>query len=318
VYAMPSVKNPKFHKTPPEYPDYGYMNYGYQQQVLNTVVAMPYLVHVLKKVMEHYGYTVSGDWLTDPENARRVIFNTVLVDLNAATVQVAKHLPDITVGEFLKSIRKRYGLAYVWNTKTKVLEVVRLKDVLQEPAFADWTGMAHKAYTWAPNTTDGFELNEPLEGGDEMMKELPEKYGAYVHGNGRDLVETGIGTTLMEDGLPSVSMQGGTMAEPPKFGLRVLRYIGDVLNDNYNTSEAETIQMLAADHVDWLSFRSETEQIERVVNLNVPQLTALDPLTKTLIAGTDGTAKAFWESIRLSVSSKGVGPAKVKFLKVMQ
>ncbi|QCR23068.1 hypothetical protein [Pontibacter sp. SGAir0037] len=313
------VRNTGFYKEPPV------LYSGTMNNFLNGFneapkVPFPYLVHVLHQLMAAYGWTVKGQWLEEEATRRRVIFNTVAVD--NGEVVVNRHVPDLTAGEFLKAIRKRYGLGLVFRTKSKELELVRLQDALKSTSYQDWTWRVQRGYTWAPNKTDGFTLREELDSEDDLQKELTEDYGTLVFGNGKEVVETGVGSTTMETlpwgaVVPGVSQLGGSYEEPSKFSFRVLSYRG--LVDNAPAAENETWDDLQDALQEWYTWKGQTELIQRTVNLHVSHLLELDPLWKIFVRSEEGTVKAFWSEIDITVSLKdGIRPAKVKFLKIMQ
>lgn len=291
----------------------GFMNLFQGGSHMPPLVPMPFLVYTLRKVLARYGYTPTGAWLSESATRRRVIYN-VLEALDS--VELNRHVPDLTVADFLKAIRKRYGLGFIFDTKGKNLHLVRLQDALADPMYDDWTSITQRGYSWQPNTTDGFTLRDALDSNDELQKDMPDSFGAWVYGNGQETIETGIGSTAMENGMPKVMQQGSSYGEEKeaRFSFRVLQYFPEVTPGG----RAETWQDLAPAHQDWLTWRAETEAITRNVNLGIRHLLMLNPLRKVMITSNEGTLKAFWEKIDLTLNMKGEIKAKARFLKVMQ
>jgi len=308
-YALVPVANAAFYKEGGN----GHMNLFSGGAHTAPLVPMPFLVHVLEQTLDRYGYEPVGAWLQEEATRRRAIFNIVEA---SGQVDLTRHLPDITVAEFLKAVRKRYGLGLVFDTKAKQLHLVRLQDALADPRYDDWTSITQRGYTWQPNTTDGFTLKELLDSNDDLQQDKPESFGTWVFGNGKETIDTGIGSVVMEEGVPAVSQKGSSYdaEDEGKFSFRVLQYVPGAVP----RGEAETWEDLKPAHQDWLAWRSETEAITRNVSLGPNRLLMLDPLLKVLIESPEGIVKAFWEKIDLQLNMKGEIRAKAKFLKVMQ
>ncbi|WP_299755314.1 hypothetical protein [uncultured Pontibacter sp.] len=299
--AYPKVLNPGFYSDEEAafgYP--GYMNGGGPQ------VPMPNLVEVFRKTMARYGYSISGQWLQDYAN--RVIYNPVL---QGNPLQPQLHVPELKVAEFIKSIRKHYGLGFIFNGKSKSLQLVYLQEALQNTAYTDWTHLAQGTPAWDPNTSDGFTLQLQTDSDDERQKDAQAAY-QYKYGNGAETINTGIGTTAMENGVPIVDQEGATYDDEPDFSFRVL------VDNGNGTSSAETVEAVASRHLDWMAWHSETEPVTFNLNLGISELLQLDPLDKKLIRTPQGTLKAFWEKVQVSLNMTGEMKSKVRFLKVMQ
>lgn len=308
-YALVPVLNNAFYKEGGN----GYMNLFSGENHMPPLIPMPYLVDIIRKVLDRYGYAPTGAWLEEVATRRRVIYNVIEA---SGIVELNRHVPDLFVADFLKAIRKRYGLGLVFDTKGKYLHLVRLQDALDDPAYDDWTSITQQGFSWQPNTTDGFILKDALDSNDELQKDVPDDFGTWTFGNGLDPIETGIGSMAMHNGFPEVKQPGSSYADEKeaKFAFRVLQYLpGDV-----PAGTAETWDELAPAHRDWLAWRSETEAITRQVNLATRHLLMLNPLRKVMISSNEGTLKAFWERIELTLNMKGEIKAKAKFLKVMQ
>lgn len=275
---------------------HSYMNAG------GATVPMPNLVQTFRNVLANYGYSVSGSWLAD--YADRVIYNPVQA---SGTVDITRHVPDLEVAEFLKRIRKHYGLAFLFNTKARQLQLVYLQDALSNPNYTDWTHLiANRVPFWEPNTTDGFTLQLATEN-DDALQEGMEGAWQYRIGNGKQGIPTGIGTTSMQGGVPTVLQEGSTYADEADFAFRVLA-----------GSVAETVAGVASRHTDWLAWKSEAENITFSTRLGIAELLHLDPLDKKLIRTPQGTFKAFWEKVEIDLNMRGEMQSKVRFLKVMQ
>jgi hypothetical protein len=256
--------------------------------------------------MARYGYNSEGPWLQDYAN--RVIYNPVL---QGSPLQPQLHVPNLKIADFIKSIRKHYGLAFIFNGKARGLQLVYLQDALQNPRYTDWTHLAQSGHGWEPNTSDGFTLQLLTDSDDERQKDAQAAY-QYKFGNGAEPIPTGIGTTAMLGGVPIVEQERALYADEADFAFRVL------VDNGNGTATAETLEGVASRHLDWLAWRSETEPIVFNMNLGISELLQLDPIDKKLIRTPQGTLKAFWEKVEVSLNMAGEMKSKVKFLKVMQ
>ncbi|WP_266206234.1 hypothetical protein [Pontibacter kalidii] len=273
----------------------------------NTQVPYPYLVHILRQVMKQYGYTCSGAWLDDASIRSLVIYNVQPPD--PGQVIYAHHMPDMKVNDFLKAIRAAFALGFVFNTTTKNMEIVRLRDVIRNTDFADWRSRQIRVKEWKPNETDGFRLELKPDSNDDLNKELSVEAYTFQVGKGKETIPIGLGTLKMAaDGVPVASQEANYEG---KFGLNLLYYGGQ------QAQPLVPATLYAQYHREWLEFLSETETVEADVSLSITDLRTLRQDRKVLVQDELASVKALWRKISVTVSlDKGIQTAKASFFKV--
>ncbi|WP_276496739.1 hypothetical protein [Pontibacter litorisediminis] len=278
-YALLKVQNDKF----PE----------------NGSVPYPYLVNILRQVMRQYGYTISGPWLEKESTKALVLYNTQ--PPAPGQVVYAQHLPDMKVNEFMKAIRAAFGLGYLFNTTTRTMEIVRLKDVIKETAYVDWREKPVLVKEWTPNETDGFKLE---------FKPVNEQPLAYQVGRGKQAIPINLSTLAMSGDVPVDSAEA---SYDGKFDLILLTSIPGATPRGQALDPALLYQEC---HRDWLEFLSVTELIETEVDLNITDLRTLRQDRKVLVYDGQSFIKALWGKVSVSISLQdGIKRAKVPLYK---
>ena len=111
----------------------------------NAIVPFPYLHYVLRKAMEHVGWSIEGAILSDPAFLKATMLNFLAVDygfwhrsgtsdytfFGIANIEfnLADHLPDISIAEFLIALKKRLGWWFDFDRKNKVMRIRSLGTV---------------------------------------------------------------------------------------------------------------------------------------------------------------------------------------------
>ncbi len=315
-YALFPLHNPGFLKEGASY--LAYLNYydgefktGYLR------VPFPYLVHVLRRVLAHYGYRITGPWIEAEETRRLVIYNTQSL-AEGDQVQHSLHVPEMKVADFLKAIRAAFGLGFNFNTTKKELEIVRLRDVLSSGTYVDWRKRNLKVTKWEAKARQGFMLELSPDEGDELP---PADSQQLQVGAGQDPISLGLGSLpvaqeLLRWLMPQASQEGDT----GKFSLRLLSYRG-LQPDTGDVPYPQALPVLLPDlyeqsHRHWLDFLLETETVEAEIELSLTDLRTLRQDRKVLVHDGQSTVMALWEKISVQVSPlRGVQVAKVTLLK---
>lgn len=125
-----------------------------QYNACYSLVPHPYLVPTIKAIFEEHGYTVSGDILNDPDFkqiylpsfmacywADGVIEDTddgsVIVHptpLHQITINVADHLPRMTIAAFLVELQKGLPIGFEIDDLKRTCEVVLMTDKINKAA----------------------------------------------------------------------------------------------------------------------------------------------------------------------------------------
>ncbi|MEZ0485451.1 hypothetical protein [Fibrella aquatica] len=178
------------------------------------IVPFFFLSWVVGQLLGKFGYRMAGNWAGDEGVKRLVIINMTAIRSTArsgvspdGTNQISEywakpglHLPEVSVGEFLKSIRERYGLFFRWDSRSRVCYVDRFSDLLLQPA----VDLRQARYLEPGSVSDaaraGYSVFEYVEGSDALQKGVdnqPVVIPPVVYGDGKTPVKLRVGTVSM-------------------------------------------------------------------------------------------------------------------------
>lgn len=101
----------------------GHSAYGNFQFMLNLAL-QPYLMYILRKVMEHEGYTIKrNDFDKDPWNRLVVVSANKSGDLKDA-------LPHWTVYKFIDEVRKFFNASFIFDEVAKTVSITATNELL--------------------------------------------------------------------------------------------------------------------------------------------------------------------------------------------
>ncbi len=107
----------------------------------NRIVPFPYLHYVLTKAFEHVGWTVEGDILSDADFLKICMINFRAIDFgylgptgthvyrDPVVFDLADHLPDITVANFLIALKNRFGWWYDFDNQSRKVTIRQLSEL---------------------------------------------------------------------------------------------------------------------------------------------------------------------------------------------
>lgn len=167
------------------------------------LVPFPFLVPVLKELVKWLGFQIEGTWIDDPDVKTRVFYNTYALSsmgiptLLPMRVKIAEHLPNMTVGEFLKAIRKYFTLSFEWKNPPGIVRINSLANILDTETTTDWSSyQTTTARKLNRPDNQGYAVNIAEDSSDKLYKEL--KFNPkYTLGEGRQNYEVPIGTLPM-------------------------------------------------------------------------------------------------------------------------
>lgn len=193
-YAFFPLNNPSFYgDAKPEY--LGYVNYHNGTQFnanqsggvsgigfVSPVTPFPYLLSVLKYIMEENNLKMTGSFVEDSEIKKVVIYNNYSIDRRAnygalgssdhqginittGTIRIGDHLPVMTIGEFIKAVKSRWALAFFYYNERRQAVIKTKNEILADTKYEDWTSIAEPStdeeyievadgYTIAPKQDD--------------------------------------------------------------------------------------------------------------------------------------------------------------------
>ena len=154
----------------------------------SNFVPFPYLIYVLRRVAAHLGLTLSGDWIRDPGVKRLTMFNTYALDKSflystgmvnvyhneATTINIANHLPDITIAEFINALGKGFKLRVSIDSKTKRLILNTYSAIASNEL--DFTGrIANDFSIDIKESSEGYTLKLQPDDSDTISEEFSKK-----------------------------------------------------------------------------------------------------------------------------------------------
>ncbi len=272
-----------------------------------TITPFPFLLYVLDTIFKDMGYFgITGDWTEDANIRRVVIYNNY--DHRTGTITYNRHVPPVSVGSFLIDVAINFGITFNVNPVTRLVEIVQIKDWLNDQAYTDLNNRANRGYKVEPNANDGFRFWMREDSADELVRINPSWMDVRV-GNGSETVETGASPLSM---ITETNPLGGEWTIPhmdqagsgPEFeleleargGLRFILFDGmktDSLGNAYPQGHfmrpGFSLRWGGADgiinrcYAEWMDWKSYTEYMERTVELTLVELLQLDTSRKVMI-----------------------------------
>lgn len=153
----------------------------------NCVVPFFRLNWLIKKIGDVIGYKVSGSFLNDEKMKQRFIYSRVGRMIGGQYVtdpsfvlcnQPSWYLPNVTISEFLKVLRNRYGLCFDFNNNS--LNVYTSDDVLNPEKIIDLSEYIEK--------TKEIEVIPEKEGITAYLE--PDSEDQYFYGPNQELIPT--------------------------------------------------------------------------------------------------------------------------------
>lgn len=153
-----------------------------------TALAFPYLFHIINKIASENNYTISGNFSTDSEIKSLVIFNNFSLAIksnlgfeppygppistsDADTIDLKNHVPAMLIEDFINSIKKKFFLAVIIDTKGKNIEFASLKSIITSTDYVDDTTKTDPEFTIYKNNYNGITLTDEVDSNDELLSE---------------------------------------------------------------------------------------------------------------------------------------------------
>ncbi len=154
------------------------------QPYYNTLVPSVYLLYVLKRIAHTFGKRLSGTFLNDAEMQTLVIYNTMALDKvtedsngfltnsHKDSLDIAQHLPDITVSALLNALMRQFNLC-IQITETD-LKIDSKDSFLSQIEKENLTRFAERYPSVEPFKTNnnGFVFESQMDSNDALWKAL--------------------------------------------------------------------------------------------------------------------------------------------------
>jgi len=241
--VFPMVHNPDFY--PAENKQWnGYVNYYQEGHYLAndvnsrtkySLVPMPLLSAVLDAIFARIGFVASGAFLEDAQLRKLIFYSVVALDkqpegypgeaLNTfdPVLTYARHLPELTVEEFLNQLRATFGLDYEIDLASRRITITYLRDILAGVTLEDWSPFAVDEYTRDQEDLKGVSYGFALDATDELTKAdattklLPEQYRPHLVRDGKEKREAKISSVRTELVAPYTLPQARQKGVSPLF-----------------------------------------------------------------------------------------------------
>lgn len=178
-------------------------------------VPMVFVRYLLQRIATLAGVTIDGAFMTDANLGKLVLYNIRALD-GATSVTFSKHLPDMTVVDFIVELRKYLNLSLKFNTVQKRLTIDFTDSIFDIPCTKDWTSKLVKDPRKIFERNRRLQLTMDLDSNDTLQKDRPAAMADYLTpAFSNDLAIAKLPTkfsTLLVDGtgLPTAKQQGAT------------------------------------------------------------------------------------------------------------
>lgn len=221
-YCWPKIKNEAFYG---QNGYSGYMNNYVTGSYTGTPMVPVLFVHkVLEMIGTLTGVTFGGSFMTDATLKRLILPNTASLD-GLTTISYARHLPELTVREFVIGLANTFN-AVLWLNAEKKTVTMDLADGWFERGFGsaqppmDWSRKFGRLVERVPLVKNRLQLEWTIDGNDGLLKDVPEVFQPYLAPPAPGSLLTPSGGTdtwtvkspfcgvVMDAGLPAMSMEG--------------------------------------------------------------------------------------------------------------
>ncbi|MCX6216507.1 hypothetical protein [Spirosoma sp.] len=231
-----------------------------------------YLAYVLEGIMKLAGYRIESDWLASAEVQAMTVLNLTAMNQKLPFAELpighkltpGLFLPDVSVSEFLKAVKGRFGLVFTYDGNARVCHITQFVGTIRAGAAIDLTPYQAGPYSTDFSDGSGYSVRDFYDSGDALYKDADGKSieaPAQVVGRGRTPVTLRAGTTqlvrvrsnLSADALwfvPTVYQPGNTLdptysassrylskegKRPNSVGIRFLSYRGMTTDSKGNS-----------------------------------------------------------------------------------
>jgi hypothetical protein len=242
-YCWPRMKNEAFYG---QNGFSGFMNNYVSGNYTGTpMVPMLFVTKVLEMIATLTGVTFGGTFVNDTNIKRLILPNTASLD-GLTTISYARHLPELTVREFVLGLANTFNVALWLNAERKTV-TMDLADSWYVPGFGsagfgsaqspvmDWSRKFGRLVERVPLAKNRLQLEWTKDANDGLLKEVDVTYladGSAQSPSGvTDVwnVKSPFFGVLMDAGLPVLSMEGVSNnynQQSKKFGARLAFWNG--------------------------------------------------------------------------------------------
>ncbi len=97
--------------------------------------------YLLERILAHFGYTLSSNWLTTTEPfSKMVILNNTADAIVKGSIRLTQLLPDCSCNDILNVIRRRFCCEFIPDEESMTVDIVKMKDAIAAAVQADLSG----------------------------------------------------------------------------------------------------------------------------------------------------------------------------------
>ncbi len=182
VLAFPTVLNADFYGTNGTAINYSGRVNNYQAGAYTAagpVVPFPFLKEILLQISELTGVSITGQFMEDPDLSQLLLYNTRALD-GRTTVELQKHLPELTIPGLLLELRKLFNLAMRVDTNERAIRLDFMDNYHKMATSKDWSKKALKGAKKRPEMARRLQLGSEQDSGDGLTKDKPPILADYL------------------------------------------------------------------------------------------------------------------------------------------
>lgn len=142
-------------------------------------VPMVFVKYLLRKIATLAGVTIQGPFMDDTDTNALILYNIRALD-GATTVTLSRHLPEMTVVEFLVELRKYLNLSFKFDTLNKTLTIGYTDTIFSQPTLIDWSEKLVVGARKILERNRRLQLTMELDSNDSLAKDRPAALADYL------------------------------------------------------------------------------------------------------------------------------------------
>ena len=196
---------------------------------------MIHLDWLIKEICSWLGYKAQGSYLDDEFIKSLLIYNTGMrtgADWKSIRkINIAQHLPDISVSDFIKAIRNDHRVMIYFDSMTGIVHFEKSSQVLNSNETEDLRSAIHSgSIEIEPMVENAYKMINPVDDGDELYQTVPYEKSVLL---GYDLTDWK--EVPMTFGKPY--MQTSTFKTIPNVTTPYARQTANIYSDSYSDNE---------------------------------------------------------------------------------
>jgi len=317
-FGFPKLYNPSYFDPVTEDAEQRFYNNTYDDGLIhelttlgNRTVIVPFLYfrHVLKTVLDSFGYEVRDFVFSDNEDFNSLLIynslscNNLCEDFSYSLTHLFfnLHLPDLTILEFITSIESFFNCRFFINDITRVIRIVGLNTVVTDPNAVEFSKGIVSRSIELDDKISGYKLTIPVDSSDGGIQKWSDFQDFYLK-NMRSAVST----------IPDLPPWPFSMVGDIRFVFSESKYYF------FNTSKSWVVDNDATKYLFSVLFIQNQDERTKNIELKLAALKGGDPQNWPLyIMANCGNQKKDWKDITFRICFKTIvdnGPAAPDYI----